>query len=155
MTENGKIEVIREEISSVFLHLVKIEAEGFEDLYFVDNNEKIISNGNEYLPCAFKITLPEQNDDGSAKPCQIEIDNVDRRIAEAVAETINKPVVLTISIVMAHNPDIIETGPFVFSLRNVNINKERVSADLYDFYIYDRNLPGLRYTPQNFPGLFA
>jgi hypothetical protein len=56
---------------------------------------------------------------------------------------------------MAHDPDIIETGPFVFILRNVKISKETVSAELYDFYIYDRNLPGLRYSPQDFPGLFA
>jgi hypothetical protein len=155
MTQAAKREIIKDETAAVFLNLVALEAEGFDPLYFVDNTEAIFSNGNEYMPCGFRCVLPEQNDDGTTKPCRIEIDNVDRRIAEAVEETINVPVTLTVSIVMAHNPDIIETGPFKFILRNVNISKETVSAELYDYYIYDRNLPGLRYSPQDFPGLFA
>ena len=155
MTQETKRELIKDETSAVFLNLVKIEAEGFDPLYFVDNTESIIFDGNEYLPCGFRCVLPEQNEDGNSKPCRIEIDNIDRRISEAVAETISIPVTLTVSIVMAQNPDIVETGPFKFILRNVSVNKEKVSAELYDFYIYDRNLPGLRYTPQDFPGLFA
>ena len=155
MTQETKRELIKDETAAVFLTLLKLEAEGFNPLYFVDNTEKIISGGNEYIPCGFSCVLPEQNEDGASKSCRIEIDNIDRRIAEIVAETISIPVTLTISIVMAHNPDIIETGPFKFILRNVNISQEKVSAELFDFYIYDRNLPGLRYSPQLFPGLFA
>ena len=155
MTESAKKEVIKDETSAVFLNLVKLEAEGYEPLSFVDNTEKIISNGNEYIPCGFRCVLPEQNDEGASKPCKIEIDNIDRRISEAVSETVNTPVIVTVSVVMAHDPDITEYGPFKFILRNVSVSKEAVSAELYDFYIYDRNLPGLRYTPQNFPGLFA
>ena len=155
MTENARRELVKDESAAVFLNLVTLEAEGFEPLYFVDNTEKIISNGCEYIPCGFRCVLPEQNEDGAAKPCRIEMDNIDRRISEAVMETVNKKVTVTINVVMAHDPDVIETGPFKFILRNVKISKETVSAELYDFYIYDRNLPGLRYSPQDFPGLFG
>jgi hypothetical protein len=155
MTEDAKKEIIKDETAAVFLYLIKLEADGFEPLYFVDNPEKIISNGIEYLPCGFRCVLPEQNDEGTSKPCRIEIDNVDRRIAEIVEQTVSIQIVLTASVIMAQNPDVIETGPLRFILRNVSITKETVSAELYDFYLYDRNLPGLRYAPIDFPGLFA
>lgn len=155
MTEDAKKEISKDESAAVFLYLVKIEADGFDPLYFVDNTETITSNGIEYLPCAFRCVLPEQNDDGTSKPCRIELDNVDRRIAEIVEQTVTVQIILTASVVMAQNPDVIETGPLRFILRNVSISKETVSAELYDFYLYDRNLPGLRYSPVDFPGLFA
>jgi hypothetical protein len=155
MTDEAKREVTRDETAAVFLYLLKLEAEGISPLYLVDNTGPVTSNGAVYTPCAFRCVLPEQNDDGTSKPCRIEIDNADRRIAEIAEETVNVRITLTVSVVMARNPDVIETGPLRFILRNVNISKEAVQAELYDFYIYDRNLPGLRYSPQDFPGLFA
>ena len=155
MTETAKREVLKDETAAVFLHLVKLEAEGINPLYLVDNTEEITSNGAVYLPCAFKCVLPEQSDDGASKPCRVEIDNVDRRIAETAARTADIQVTLTVSVIMARTPDVIEAGPLRFILRNVSVNREVVSAELYDFYTYDRNLPGLRYSPQDFPGLFA
>jgi hypothetical protein len=155
MTGEAKREIIRDETAAVFLYLLKLEAEGMEPLYLVDNTEPVTSNGTAYTPCAFKCVLPEQNDDGTSRPCRIEIDNVDRRIAEIAEETVGVQVTLTVSVVMAQNPDVIETGPLRFILRNVSVSKETVQAELYDFYVYDRNLPGLRYSPRDFPGLFA
>jgi hypothetical protein len=155
MTGEAKREMIRDETAAVFLHLLKLEAEGIEPLYLVDNTEPVTSKGVAYIPCAFKCTLPEQNDDGTSRPCRVEIDNVDRRIAEIAEETVSVQVTLTVSVIMAQNPDVIEVGPLRFILRNISISKETVQAELYDFYVYDRNLPGLRYSPQDFPGLFA
>jgi hypothetical protein len=155
MTNEAKRELLREETAAVFLYLLKLEAGGIEPLYLVDNTEPVTSGGVAYTPCAFKCVLPEQNDDGSSKPCRIEIDNVDRRIAEIAAETVNVQITLTVSVVMAQNPDVVETGPLRFIVRNIAVSKETVQAELYDFYVYDRNLPGLRYSPQDFPGLHA
>jgi hypothetical protein len=155
MTEQAKRELLRDETAAVFLYLLKLEAEGIDPLYLVDNTESVTSGGVAYIPCAFKCVLPEQNDDGTSKPCRIEIDNVDRRIAEIALETVNTQITLTVSVVMAQNPDVIETGPLRFILRNISVSKETVQAELYDFYLYDRNLPSLRYSPGDFPGLFA
>jgi hypothetical protein len=143
MTENAKKEVIKSETAAAFLCLLKLEAEGMAPLYLVDNTEPVASNGIEYIPCAFKCVLPQQNDEGTSKACKIEIDNVDRRIAEVANETINTKITATVSIIVAQTPDVIEEGPFRFILRNINITMETVSGELYDFYIYDRNLPGL------------
>jgi hypothetical protein len=155
MTDEAKREVIRDETAAVFLHLLKLEAEGIAPLYLVDNTEPVTSNGVTYTPCAFKCVLPSQNDDGTSKPCRIEIDNTDRRIAEIAEKTVNVQITLTVSVVMAQNPDVTEAGPLRFILRNISISKETAQAELYDFYVYDRNLPGLRYSPRDFPGLFA
>jgi hypothetical protein len=155
MTSEAKREIMRDETAAVFLYLLKLEAAGIDPLYLVDNTETVNSNGVTYTPCAFKCLLPEQSDDGTSKPCRVEIDNVDRRIAEIAEETVNVQVTLTVSVVMAQNPDVIETGPLRFILRNISISKETVQAELYDFYVYDRNLPGLHYSPRDFPGLFA
>jgi hypothetical protein len=155
MTDDAKKEVIKDESAAVFLYLVKLEAEGIDPLYLVDNTEPVTSGEITYTPCAFKCVLPEQGDDGTSKPCRIELDNIDRRIAEIAEETVNTQVTLTVSVIMARTPDMVESGPLRFILRNISISKETVQAELYDFYLYDRNLPGLRYSPQDFPGLFA
>jgi hypothetical protein len=155
VTEEARREIIKDETAAVFLYLLKLEAEGTAPLYFVDNTEPVTSGGVTYTPCAFRCTLPEQNDDGTSKPCRVEIDNVDRRIAEIAEETVNIQITLTVSVVMAQNPGVTEAGPLRFILRNISISKETVQGELYDFYVYDRNLPGLRYSPRDFPGLFA
>jgi hypothetical protein len=155
MTSEAKRELIRDETAAVFVHLLKLEAAGIDPLYLVDNTEPVVSGGVTYIPCAFKCTLPEQNDDGTSKPCRVEIDNVDRRIAEIAEETVSVPITLTVSVVMAQNPGVIEAGPLRFILRNISVSAETVQAELYDFYVYDRNLPGLRYSPRDFPGLSA
>jgi hypothetical protein len=155
MTNEAKRELMRDETAAVFLHLLKLEAAGIPPLYFVDNTESVTSGGITYTPCAFTCILPEQNNDGTSRPCRIEIDNVDRRIAEIAEETVSVQITLTVSVVMAQNPNVIEAGPLRFILRNISISPETVQAELYDFYIHDRNLPGLTYSPQDFPGLHA
>ena len=83
-SQDAKVELFREDTDACFLHLLKISAEGRADLYFCDNNEPIVSNGQTYTPVSFTATLPEQNQDGTISPCRLAIDNVDRMIAENI-----------------------------------------------------------------------
>lgn len=156
ISKSAKIEIVKPESSAVFLHLLKVEAQGYETLYFVDNTQSIVSNGQTYVPAAFKVVLPSQTEDGSIQPCQLVVDNVDQIISTTIkkANAAQKKIYATISVVMAQTPDIIERGPLRFILRDVTINKSTVSGELYDFYVYDRKIPEGVYNPQNFPGLF-
>lgn len=154
ISENGRQAAIAEETAAVFLHTLKIEVEGFETLYFVDNIVPIMNAGIEYSPCAFRVVLPAQTDDGTARPCRLEIDNVDRGIDESIQKAKGKQIIVSVSVVIAQNPSIVERGPLRFILRNVTITKATVSGELYDFYIYDRKIPEGVYNPQDFPGLF-
>lgn len=156
ISKSAKTEIVKPESSAVFLHLLKVEAQGYETLYFVDNTQSIVSNGQTYIPAAFKVVLPSQTEDGSIQPCQLVVDNVDQIISATIkkANAAQKKIYATISVVMAQTPDIIERGPLRFILRDVTINKSTVSGGLYDFYVYDRKIPEGVYNPQNFPGLF-
>lgn len=156
ISKSAKTEIVKPESSAVFLHLLKVEAQGYETLYFVDNTQSVISNGQTYVPAAFKVVLPSQTEDGSVQPCQLAVDNVDQIISATIkkANAAQKKIYATISVVMAQTSDVIERGPLRFILRNVTINKSTVSGELYDFYVYDRKIPEGVYNPQNFPGLF-
>lgn len=155
-SEEAKVELFKEETDAVFLHLLKISAEGRADLRFVDNTEQVVSNGEAYLPVAFQITLPEQNQDGTISPCRLAVDNVDRAIAEYVktADGEGKKIYASVSLVMAQTPDTIERGPIEYVLRNIAVTSESVSGELYDSYLYDRKMPEGVYNPNDFPGLF-
>ncbi len=150
MTREATKELLKSETGAVFLHLLKINIEGEDSLYFVDNNEYIRSNGVDYMPVAFKVVLPSDE----KTPCQIVIDNVDRQISLFIKNHRKKQVTVAISIIIAQNPDVVERGPMNFILRNIKIDSATVSGELYDFYIYDRKIPEGSYRPSDFPGLF-
>lgn len=154
LSDNAKSEIVKEETAAVFLHLLTISVEGFDDLHFVDNTQEVISNGITYTPCAFKVVLPAQTSDGTARACRLEVDNIDRVISDAVISANGKKIIVSISVIIAQTPDVVERGPMRLILRNVTINKSTVSGELYDFYIYDRKIPEGCYNPQDFPGLF-
>lgn len=156
ISNDAKKELFKEETDAVFLHLLKISAEGKSDLLFVDNTEPVVSNGLTYLPVAFQITLPEQNQDGMISPCRLAVDNIDRAIAENVknADGEGKKIYASVSLIMAQTPNTIERGPIEYILRNVAVTKDSVSGELYDSYLYDSKMPEGVYTPNDFPGLF-
>ena len=43
ISKSAKTEIVKPESSAVFLHLLKVEAQGYETLYFVDNTAAVIS----------------------------------------------------------------------------------------------------------------
>ena len=150
MTREATQELLKSETGAVFLHLLKISIDGENPLYFVDNNEYVRSNNKDYMPVAFKVVLPSDE----KTPCQIVIDNVDRQISLFIKNHRKKQITVSISIIIAQNPDVIERGPMDFILRNVRIDSTTVSGELYDFYIYDRKIPEGSYRPNDYPGLF-
>lgn len=111
-----------------------------------------ISQGEEYVYCPFSISLPQDDDTGVAR-ANISIDNVDRRVTEAVRRA-TSAVSIDIKIVLASSPDIIEAFVQDFRLEQVSYDALTVSGDLsldyYDLEPYSK----LRFTPSSFPGLF-
>lgn len=155
LSTNGKQAVMAEETAAVFTDLLTIEVDGYSPLHFCDNMEAVTSNDITYTPVAFTIILPAKNDDGTMRACQLQVDNVDRAIAESVEKAKGKNIIVTESVVIAQTPDVVERGPIKMILRNVSIDKKNVGGELYDLYIYDRKLPEGTYNPQDFPGLFV
>jgi len=140
------------ETSEVFLTLIEIDHTSLSSpIRVVDNNEDIVSNGNTYSGAAFLFTLPSQADD-KLSPAKLTIDNVDRRIVEAV-RTINSPADMTVSIILASDPDTIEVGPYDFKLKNVSYDAQQVTGDLLYLQYLDNTASTVIMNNQNFPAL--
>ena len=104
------------ETEQIFLCLLVIEEVGLDGpLRFVNNTESIFSRAHgeatpqEYLAWPFRLMLPDERDDQPLGP-RIEIDNVDPRIMAAVRPLASPPY-LTVYIVLASTPDLVEAGP--------------------------------------------
>ena len=138
----------------VFLTLVKIDHDDLSaPLYFVNNTENITSNSIEYFATAFSISPPAE-EDGVIRNTSIAIDGVDRSVVQAIRSISGNPPTITMSIILASTPDVVEAGPWEFTLTNVHYNAYTVSGDLiYQNYVRD-NLSMIKYSANNFPGLY-
>jgi hypothetical protein len=145
--------VLAPETEKVFLHLLTIETSGGAILRFVDNNQNITSQGNEFYAAGFKITLAEQTNN-APRPCRLAIDNTDLAIFQAIKQAAGQDVTVTVRVIIADTPDVYERGPLKYRLRNVKATTETIEGEVYDFYLADRKFPKCTYTPEDFEGLF-
>ena len=140
------------ETAAVFFTLLTVLVDDVPVLYFVDNNQEIVSNGQTFQPCAFSAILPNQSENSSS--CKLQIDNTDVVISKTIKEAIGKKITAQVAVVLSTSPDIYEQGPLDFILRNVSISTQSVTADLYDSYMQDRKFTAMTYSPDAFPGMF-
>lgn len=151
-----------QETSEVFVSLLTITNPSFTEPIRLSSDNAVllpnsnvrgtISNGIEYIYCPFTITLPQDDDTGIAR-ATIRVDNIDRRITEAVRRA-TSAISVDIRIVLASSPDVIEAIVQDFRLEQVSYDALEVSGELsldyYDLEPYSK----LRFTPSGFPGLF-
>lgn len=159
LSPNAKKAMTAPETAEVLLHLLTISYDGQVLLRAVDDNAEIVSNGNTFYPCSFKVLLPDQTSDGN-KTCRLQIDNTDiaiyREIKKAALQSRNdkKDISCTVSVIMASEPNNYIQGPLRFILKNIKANVKSVTGELYDSYIHDRKFSALTYNPEDFPGMF-
>ena len=153
LSNNAILALTADSTSEVCLPILAIKHEDLpETLYFVRNLEQVISNGHTYLPCAFDINLPSEKDEAISN-AMLTIDNVDRAIVTAI-RSISSPPSITLSIILADSPDVLEIGPLEFILRNITYNVQTVSGELVFEDRLFMNIPGDSFDPFLFPGLF-
>jgi len=147
-----KAEVFAQHSSEIFYALLVISHADITTLRFVANTENVTSNGNTYTAYPFEIRLPQERED---QPPQVPIviDNVDRAIVDEIRTLTGAPTV-TISVVLASDPDTVEYGPIEATLRNVDWNLATITGDLQAEDLLNEGYPGQSFTPQNAPGLF-
>ncbi|MBE0598443.1 MAG: DUF1833 family protein, partial [Desulfuromonadales bacterium] len=105
-----------------------------------------------YQPFPFDIALPADRDDQISK-VTLTIDNVDRAIVRAVRELASAPTV-TLEIVLASSPDVVEAGPFEFTLQDAGYDALTVSGTLGYEDILNEPFPAGAFVPAAFPGMF-
>ena len=153
LTYNAIEAMTAPETDAVFLTLLKISIDGVESLFFVDDKQSLTHNGQEFIPWAFTALLPDQTSDG-VNTCRLQIDNTDIAIYKTIKSAIGKEITVDVAIVLSSTPNDIERGWLHFVLRNLKINAQSITGELYDFYMSDRKFCGLTYNPSDFPGLF-
>jgi hypothetical protein len=148
-----KTAMYNQETDEVFLVLLEINHSTMDTpLYFVNNTENITSNSQVYTAYPFLIDLP--SDDPEKLPhVSLIIDNIDRSILETL-RGIDSPPTISLSLVLASDPDTLELGPLNFTLKNITYDALTIKGDLSYEDILSEGFPKDSFTPENFPGLF-
>jgi len=141
-----------QETSQVYLVLLTISQADVTTLRVVNNNEAITSNGNLFTAFPFDIHLPDMKENSPPR-AQLTIDNTSREIAQAI-RNMTSPATILIEVIRAADPDTIEKTYSVFTMRNVEWNASRVTADLLLEDIEVEPFPVGEFNPAQFGGLF-
>lgn len=117
----------------------------------VNNNEDVVSRGNTYQWFPFDIELPGEDVDSPSR-ARLRIDNVDRTIVNTI-RSITTPPTVTLEVILASAPDVVEVSFTGLSLREVDYDAQSVSGELVFESIFTEPVT-LTMTPARFPGLF-
>ena len=114
----------------------------------VNNTENVTSGGDEYLAAGFNIKLP--NDDGHTS---IDVCNIDRVMVNAIRSISTRPTV-SLSVILASDPNTVEVGPYVMELADVGYDAFTVYGKLSFDDFLDEPYGGDVFTPGQYIGLF-
>lgn len=145
-------------LPQALLFLVKFEHSTFAEPYRIVNNVEPITDGGEtFMPFSFAF-IP--NTQGEQSGASIVLSNVDREIASALkGATTNENIVCTVEI--ANVEKVAETfyinrEPMgVYEVYAPTITKDAVSMNLNLRLSLEYNVGSLRYSPTNFPNIYA
>lgn len=112
----------------------------------------VISRGDVYVAYPFDLSLPDDEEDRAPK-ARLTIDNVDRQIVATLRGLATSPV-LTMEIVRAAEPDVVEASFRDFRLRNVRYDSQVVQAELTIEDFTSEPYPAGSFSPSLFPGIF-
>jgi len=124
-----------------------------EILRLVNNTEDVVSRGNTFTRFPFQFELP--GDDGETLPkMKLTIQNFDSRIIEGIRELQSPPPML-LELVSTNDPDFVIISVDHMILKSVTYNAMVIEGAIEVNSILARAFPGDRYTPVQFPAMFA
>ena len=138
----------------VVLLLLKISHQNLvAPIRVVNNFEPIVSQGYTWAAYPFEITMPSESDD-QIPVMILKIDAVDRQII-TVIRSLQGPPEITLDVILAAQPDIVEASVQGFKMKSVSYDNLVVEAELRLEEILSEPFPQHAFTPALFPGLFA
>ncbi|HOS41941.1 MAG TPA: DUF1833 family protein [Spirochaetota bacterium] len=145
--------VFAQETDEVFIILLEIShADLAEPIRVCNNSKDIVSNGKTYTAFPFLTATASEHDD-QLSTVPLMIDNVGREVVEAIRTITSAPDV-TMSVVLASDPDTVEAGPWSYKLRDVRYNAQIVEGQLGHEDILNESYPEGQYDPAGYPALF-
>ncbi|WP_162917697.1 DUF1833 family protein [Dongia deserti] len=115
----------------------------------------ITSRGNVFTGgVPFLITLPDQDPETQAR-VRLTMDVIDQTLV-AVVQSIpaDSPPTVTLEVVLAATPDVVESGPYAFTLRNAEGDITTIEGELAFEDLLSEPFPADSFTPASHPGLF-
>lgn len=144
-----------ESTREVLLALLKIEHPNLvTPIRVVNNLQPITSQGYTWAAFPFEITLPGEAED-ELPVMTLRIDVVDRQITTAVRNLNSEKPSITLDLIVASQPDVVEATFDGFRLSNVNYDNLVMEAELRLEEVLSEPFPAHAMTPFNFPGLFG
>ena len=104
-----------------------------------------------FVGLPFEVVLPGQEQE-QAINAALRIDNVDRRIMQAI-RGLTGPPTADLEVVLASSPNTVEVGYYAMTMRAVTFDQLYVSSDLSFEQIFVEPV-SLSMTPERFPGMF-
>lgn len=146
-------EAMKQHSGEVFLPLLTLTHPSMATQRLVNNPVNVTSNGQVYTAFPFKLPMPQDVGD-SLPSLNLSISNVDRRLIEAL-RSISSPIEVTLAIVAASTPDVIEQGPYTFDMVSVGYNESTITGRLGYEPLLSEPFPAGSFNPQQFPGVFG
>lgn len=112
----------------------------------------VISNGITYEQAGFSIVLSEDSD-GAIPTVQVSIPNASRDIITAIEKLDNKPVRVSIDMILADNPDDVVMSLVDFDMTNIKYDDDVISGTITRELLFQEPVPCHRFTPTAFPFL--
>ena len=111
-----------------------------------------LGTSRTYLPFPFTVELPPQVGDTEPK-ARLVADAVDQILLDKML-TFTHPPIVTLSVILAKETDVVEAGPFEFLWQNLTFEKLTISGDLEIRHVLNEPFPAYVFDPQNHAGLF-
>ena len=141
-----------QQTDKVWIVLLEITATGLASpIRVASDNQDVVHQGWTFIGYPFEVELPPENPD---RPmiARIRIDNTERLIVDEV-RNIAEPPTVSLKVVLADQPDIIEVEYAGMRLRNVTWDSGEISGDLvYEDILSEPVCEQM--TPARFPGAF-
>jgi len=142
-----------EETGDAILFLVKIDhANLASPIRVTSDGVDTTSNGNTFTACPFEFQAAAEEDE-TEMVATLRVDNVDREIVSAV-RSISTPASVTVQVVRAADPDMVEVEWPDFDLINAEYDMLKVSGKISVESWTQEPYPADKFDPARFPGQF-
>lgn len=139
--------------AEVWLACLTISGSGLPTFRIVTDNVPLERSVGTFQPYPFEADLPDDVE-RTAGTVDIRICNVDREVTRLLKEYGGIPQA-RLEIVLASQPDIVEVGPFDFSVLAAEADELTISLKLgHNEDLLNQRVPAQSYNPSNSPGLW-
>lgn len=154
LSDAARTSLFAAETDKVWLVLLTIDHVSLATPIRVVRDERdLVSRGNTFVGFPFDIDLP-LDAAGQVSSVPLSIDNVDRTITDAIRAMGSDACSITLEVVVHDSPDVVEAGPFLMTMVEVDGDAMRITGTLSFENILAEPFPARSFTPASHPGLF-